>query len=420
MLETYREIWRKEPMMRRILVVSLMADIAFGALMPFVNFYLSDELKAPAHITGIAFSCYLVVETLFKAPFGALSDRYGRKVVLLLGLLIAPIATILMGMTDRPLLILFLFPLAGLGFAAFFPTVAAFLADYAPEEQRGGVMGILNLSYLTGLGISAAVGFWLHHHAGTYRYAFFITATLLVLAGVLTAVLFPSVKPDVTSSMKKFRLPKLRPRLPRLPALSRPMLLLASVFALSQFAASMQIPVVVPYAKEVLQLSDMELGLGVALAAGALALASVPLGRLSDDIGRDTAIRLALVSAIVALVVFPFVRHMSALVILGLLIGVAWLLAFPAGLALSSEVVTEQERGAAVGLVYGGQGIGAILGAPFGGFLAEGATLWLRSKAWGFRIPFLAGATAMIVALALTFWLSRELVARPTKVDEDE
>lgn len=45
MLATYLELWRQKPVLRRILVVSLFADIAFGALVPFVNFYLSDELK---------------------------------------------------------------------------------------------------------------------------------------------------------------------------------------------------------------------------------------------------------------------------------------------------------------------------------------------------------------------------------------
>ena len=61
MLSAYLEPLRREPVLRRILLVSLLADIAFGALIPFVNFYLSDELKAPPHITGFAFAGYLAV-----------------------------------------------------------------------------------------------------------------------------------------------------------------------------------------------------------------------------------------------------------------------------------------------------------------------------------------------------------------------
>ncbi len=405
-------------MVRRILVVSLLSDIAFGALVPFVNFYLSDELKA-LRVTGVAFGAYFAVETMMKTPFGALSDRLGRKPVLLLGLGLAVAAALLIGMTKQPYAIMVLFPLAGLGFAAFFPTIAAFVADYAPEEERGGMMGILNLSYLTGLGVSAAAGFFLHRLLGTYRYAFYVTALLLGLAFVLAIVLLPSVKP-VTPQPRRLRLPKLRPRFLRLPALSRPMLLLASVFALAQCAASMQVPVLVPYAKQVLKLKDLEMGVGMVIVTGTLALASVPLGRLSDRIGRDVAIRFALLSATVCLATAPFIYNVAGIIFLGLTSGIAWLVAFPAALALSSEVVTEQERGTAVGLVYGGQGIGAIAGAPTGGFLAEGFTGWLGSKAWGLRAPFLCGATAMLVALILTFWLTYELAKRPVETEDTE
>ncbi|MFN3422553.1 MAG: MFS transporter, partial [Armatimonadota bacterium] len=369
MLATYLELWRREPILRRILVVSLLADISFGALVPFVNFYLSDELKAPPHVTGFAFAGYLAVETLLKAPFGALSDRWGRKAVMLLGLVIAVTATLLLGFVRAHYAVMFLFPIVGIGFAAFFPTIAAFVTDYAPEEHRGGMISVLNLSYLTGLGISAAVGFLLHHKAGTYRHAFFVTAVLLSIAAILVLAFLPSSKGQSTAKPKsKPRFP-LRPKFARLSALSRPVFILAGIFAISQFAASMQVPIIVPYAKQVLRLTDLELGMGIGLAAGALALAAVPIGRISDDIGRETALRLALASATFALAIFPLARSVVMLSGLGLLIGFAWLLAFPASLALVSEVVTEQERGAAVGLIYGGQGLGAIIGAPFGGIV---------------------------------------------------
>ncbi len=417
MWRVYRDLWRREPILGRLLTVSLLADTAFGALIPFVNFYLSDELKAPPHVTGFAFAGYLAVEAFFKAPFGALSDRWGRKVVLLLGLVIAVTATLLLGVVRAHYAVMLLFPLAGIGFAAFFPTMAAFVADHAPEEHRGGMISVLNLSYLTGIGVSAAIGFFLHHHAGTYRYAFFVTAGLLFLAGILAGVMLPSSAQRQAKSSREARRISLRPRFIRLPALSRPVILLATIFAIGQMAASMQVPVIVPYAKQVLRLTDLELGLGIAAAAGALAVLSVPIGRLSDDIGQETALRLALISAIFALSVFPFTSGVVFLAVLGLLIGVAWLLAFPAALAMVSEVVTDQERGAAVGLLYGGQGIGAIVGAPLGGILAEVVIRLMQNKIWGLRLPFLTGATLLFVAFLLTFWLSAELARRPV---EDE
>jgi len=152
MLNAYRELWQQEPMMRRLLVVALLADIAFGALVPFVNLYLTAELKAPERVTGTAFAGYFAVEMLLKTPFGALSDRIGRKPVLLLGIGITVTMATLMALTRNPHHFMLLFPAAGLGVAAFFPTIAALATDIASEEERGGVIGVLNLTYFLGMG----------------------------------------------------------------------------------------------------------------------------------------------------------------------------------------------------------------------------------------------------------------------------
>ncbi len=420
MLSAYLDLWRREPVLRKILAVSLLADIAFGALIPFVNFYLSDELKAPPHVTGLAFSGYLAVEAFLKAPFGALSDRWGRKAVMLLGLAITVFATLLLASVQNHYAVMLLFPLAGVGFAAFFPTIAAFVADHSPEEHRGGMIGILNLSYLSGLGISAVVGFLLHHHAGTYKHAFFVTSMILTVAGILIVAFLPSSKGRRTEKTESDRRFSIKPKFVRLPALSRPILILAAIFAVSQFAASMQVPVIVPYAKQVLRLTDLELGLGIGFAAGALALVAVPIGRISDDIGHETSLRIALLSATAALASFPFAKSIFVVASLGVLIGFAWLLAFPAALALVSEVVTDQERGAAVGLIYGGQGLGAIFGAPFGGIVADLVAKFSNDKALGLKFPFIIGASVLAFAFLLTFWLSYELSRRPVEAEESE
>ena len=253
-----------------------------------------------------------------------------------------------------------------------------------------------------------------------------LLALAVVLAGVFVLLRLPPGQVQRRHKPMGDRKAPWRLRRARLSAVSFPVLLLATIFAFTQFAISMLVPVLVPFARQVARQSglsegqiDFVMGAGIGVIAGALALGAVPLGQLSDRIGRDAAIRWALACGIVCFLLAPFTPHILLLGALGVLAGLAWLLAFPAVLALSSDIVTEQERGAAVGLVYGGQGVGAIFGSLVGGFLAEGVKGW-QGRAWGLRAPFFGGAVAIFVALLLTFWLSRILAMRPAEVDDTE
>jgi MFS family permease len=373
MLSAYRELWQREPMMRRLLVVALLADIAFGALVPFVNFYLTAELKAPERVTGAAFAGYFAVEMLLKTPFGALSDRIGRKPVLLLGIGITVTMATLMALTRNPHHFLFLFPVAGLGVAAFFPTIAALAADIAPEEERGGMIGVLNLTYFLGMGISVPIGLLLHQGTATYRYAFFITVTLLLLSGLFILLLFPSGKVVPTQSLMPRKKLRWRWKAVRLSAISFPVLLLATIFAFTQLAISMLVPVLVPFAQHVAYLSgisektvDLVMSGGVGVIAVALAFGAVPMGRLSDRIGRDPAIRLALLAGLVCFLIAPFVPHIAFLGILG------GHRRFGVAIGVPSRVGAEQRNRHGAG-TRGGSGTG----------------LWW-SRGWG-NLRFIAG-----------------------------
>jgi hypothetical protein len=64
--------------------------------------------------------------------------------------------------------------------------------------------------------------------------------------------------------------------------------------------------------------------------------------------------------------------------------------------------------------------MGAIVGAPVGGIIAELATRISSSKALGLKLPFFVGANALAIAFVMTFWLSYELAKRPVEVEEQE
>ncbi len=399
--------WRKDPTRRRILIICVLTDAALASLVPFVNLYMSDELRAPSELTGLTFGGYLAVETFFKAPAGALSDRWGRKTVLTLGLSIGAICSGLIGTCAAYQPLLYLFPLAGLSVAAVFPALAAYIADTTEEAERSAVMGVLNLSYMAGLAASAAGGFFLHGLVGTYRYSFFGTATVLTMALLFTLFLLPARPPE--RSLIRRRTDRVRVRLR---ALSPPLLTLALVIGLAQFGVAMLVPVIVPFAKKVVRLTDAHMGIGVVVATTVWALASVPCARLSDRFGREQMIRLGLLSGSLCLLAIPptgALQWFFVLLLIVLLAGSAWLLGFPATLALASELVREEEKGTAVGLIYGGQGAGASLGAPAGGLFHKAALALTQDEKFSLAFPFFAASLSLLLASAMTLFLSHQI-----------
>ncbi|MFE5278930.1 MFS transporter, partial [Bacillus cereus] len=99
---------------------------------------------------GLLMAVYSIMQLLFAPMWGRLSDRIGRKPVIMIGILGLSISFFLMALSEQ-LWMLFLARILG-GFlsSANMPTVMAYVADITTEEDRGKGMGIIGAA--TGLG----------------------------------------------------------------------------------------------------------------------------------------------------------------------------------------------------------------------------------------------------------------------------
>jgi MFS family permease len=130
---------------------------------------------------------------------------------------------------------------------------------------------------------------------------------------------------------------------------------------------------------------------------------AIPMGRLADRIGKPQAVRLGLGICAVGMWLLPWVTAVPLLVITAGIFGVGFLLASPAWLALMTELAGEERRGGVVGIMNTGQGIGAALGAAFGGSLYDFI---------GPRAPFVASAILFTVSVLIVFRYVRDTPAR--------
>jgi len=177
---------------RGILMTSLVQAVqyfAFGFLEVYLPLRLSDVGWKPAAI-GPLFTVQVLSTTLSKPLMGRLTDRYGRVVLIVTGLLESAASMLTIGVTQNYWLLLLSSALFGLGLAAVTASTAALVTDLAHESAYGAAMGVLSSIMDVGQSTGPMLG---GAAVGVFGYlpAFAGVAGLLALS----AVVFPLAAP---------------------------------------------------------------------------------------------------------------------------------------------------------------------------------------------------------------------------------
>ena len=154
----------------KISLVMAVRMLGLFMLFPVMSVYAGDYESATPFLIGMAIGIYGLTQAIFQIPFGYLSDRFGRKPILLIGLLVFLLGSILAANTSN--IIIVVIGRAFQGGGAISAVLMAFLADSVSEENRakanafvGFQIGVaFMLSLLIGPIISSRVGlsglFW--------------------------------------------------------------------------------------------------------------------------------------------------------------------------------------------------------------------------------------------------------------------
>ena len=158
-------------------------------VMPFIK----NELHFTATDMGIMSSLYALMQFIASPLIGRLSDRIGRKPLLLGGLALFAVSEVLFALTNH----LYMFDLSriigGLSAGMFVPTAQALAADVTDLKHRAKVIGWLSAAFSGGLILGPGLGGLLAHHG--YKTPFW-TAALLGLVGLIaTLFLLPKDEP---------------------------------------------------------------------------------------------------------------------------------------------------------------------------------------------------------------------------------
>ena len=176
---------------RGIMLVSLVEAaqyLVFGAIEAFLALFAAS-IGIPAWQIGVILGVQLVSIVFAKPLMGRVSDRVGRRRVILPGLLIGAASVVLIPFAPSFIGLTVLSLVFGLGFATVTSSTTALVADLTRDGRYGSSMGVLRTVMDVGQSIGPVLTGFMVGVAG-YGSAFTLLAAILVLAALMLGFLF--------------------------------------------------------------------------------------------------------------------------------------------------------------------------------------------------------------------------------------
>ncbi len=195
----------KEPVVMGLTVAAMLRGIGLDAVFSWTPFYLKD-VEDGLGMGNIEAGFYVALVTgmgIVSTPIlGALSDRYGRKAVLVPGLAIATVLSFIVVPTGDSLLLIPIFAGMGLFSFALHQIMQAGVLDVVGQGREAKAIGLVfGINGLIGIG-SPFVASVTIDHLGGYGTMFYYAAVLTALAAVLVAFIPMSLRPSPVSESR--------------------------------------------------------------------------------------------------------------------------------------------------------------------------------------------------------------------------
>ncbi len=417
----------RKPAVYRLLIIALLAEIAYGVMnlstMP-VYLEASDPNRQAlipngrgfgASVIGLVLVAFLLSEAIFKGPMGHLADRIGPKRLMILGPSLSIGTSILSlfvphgGGWFEVLCFVLLRAIDGLGAAMLWPAAFSAMGDAVDDKERQQAMSLLNLCYMLGIALALPIG-GIANDIAKVKWAGLILASVLftiVTIGVWKLVRLEHQPQESEEPHGGFNVREFIESCRQIPTY-----LLIAVVTFAGIGFPMAIFKLFPIQE--FGMSETKIGFLIFPGAIAMGLASVPMSKYGERIGRARAVHLGmgLCSMGLALIamgaIVPWMRSPWMLALGGLPVGIGFLLAIPAWMASVADIDCKK-RGANLGAVMTAQGLGAIIGAPIGSWMYDK----LQHVGWGESFGRYSPFVGCFVCVTLGWLLSLKILKDP-------
>ena len=384
-----------------IFITVLIDVIAFGVIIPVLPHLVQDmvggDLSTAAYWTGVFAFAFSIVQFFCTPIQGALSDRFGRRPVILLSCLGLAADFVFMALAPS-LAWLFVGRLLSAATSASFSTANAYIADVVPAEQRAKSFGMIGAAFGLGFIVGPLIGGVLGDI--DHRLPFWCAAGLALLNFLYGLFVLPESLPRERRTAR-FDWTHARPMGGVRMLLEHPRIwgLVAVVF-IANFAHYVYPSTFVLFADAAFGWKEKQAGYVLAAVGVCSVIVNVALvGRLVKALGERRAMLLGLACGTTGFVLYGLAGE-GWVFLLGLPISALWAVAGPATMALITRQVPADEQGriqGSLGSLVSLAGImaPALFAGSFGFFIGPRAPVHLPGVAF-----LIAGALLALAALA--------------------
>lgn len=167
-----------------------------GLVIPIMPKYM-ENLGISGGVIGLLVAAFSLTQLLFSPVAGRLADSFGRKRMIVIGLVVFAISEVLFGVASSPVLLFVSRLLGGISAALIMPAVMAYSADMTTNEERATGMGYITAAITTGFIIGPGIGGYIAEFG--IRVPFYSAAIAGMIAACITLFILRESRPSQES-----------------------------------------------------------------------------------------------------------------------------------------------------------------------------------------------------------------------------
>lgn len=396
---------KKNPFVIYLLMFNMFIIMAgIGLIVPIMPRYL-ETFGAAGQALGFIIAAFAFAQFVFSPIAGDLSDKYGRKKMIVIGLALFGLSQLWFGTATEEWMLYAARFISGIGGAFLIPPTMAFVADITTYEERGKGMGYIGAAMSLGFMIGPGIGGLFS--AISLNFPFYVSAATALIAMVFSIFVLPDIRNREVAESSKPRENIIKQMKRSFYTSYFMMLLIIFVFSfgIANFQATFAL-----YMNYKFDFTPEQIA--IVLTAGGfvgVVIQMFLIERLFKRFGEMTIILSSLAFAAATLFGMLFVNQFFTILFVATLFSIAVTLIRPAVNTVVSKLAGA-EQGFAAGMNNAYMSLGNMVGPALAGLLFD----------VDYNLPFTVGSIVLLGTFFLTYaWMKKKQInLQQTQTDQ--